>query len=169
MTLPEFERRRADISHCLLRNGIFLRLGANPSVAEADDTVEVRARKLAVSSVAVSTEKGNFRKAAATWLEGDGGLRSVKEEVLNLIEAARELPGIVPGERFPDTKEIKERIERCDTKMHNVENLFAMESREQQEWFTQFWRDALVVNDVVHSFCIRMSKHFWGVFRSATT
>jgi len=169
MTLSQFEAHRADVSHCLLRNGIFSRLGASPVIIEGNDSLESRAGTLAVSSITNLEEKQNFQKAAATWLAGDGVFRSVKQEILGLLNLANDLAGVIRGPEFPDVEAVKELIDRCDIKMRSIGDLRQLEPNEQKEWLVQFWRDALAICDVVGSLGIHSSKKFWSVFRSSSS
>jgi hypothetical protein len=162
----EFEDVRADISHTLLRNGVFSRLGASFSLVELLSPSVEQSQNLVQASLLSLNEHGNIRKAAQTWLTGDGRHKSVRCEVLELIKMARNISGICPDTGFPDEEVVKQYITVCDRKMAAVNDMLESDSMAQVKWFEEFWPNALGVYNVVHSFGINCSDDFWCVFRS---
>lgn len=165
MTLKEFQDIRADISHGLLENGVFFRLGATSRLLESDASVAQRAAKLAECSVALLNERANFARAAATWLKGDSGMRSVREEVDGLLTAAETIEGLAPNSQFPKHDTVLRHIDRCSVKLEDLPRLYSLLKHDQPVWLQGFWIEALETYDVVRGLR-KGSPQFWEVFRS---
>ena len=143
--MGELEPIRAHLSHFILRNGIFARLGITSDILAAapKDCSERIARRL----LEIEVMSANHRAALKAWYGGRGYEPGVREAVAELLAVVSSFRTLRPTSRFPTAKTVESWLDQMECFLESLKRFPELSVDDRQKVSHNFARGAVCLLD----------------------
>lgn len=162
--MSQFEDRREDLSHFLLRNEILARFGISAEILGARD--HDRIERITSCMERADPTSANVRAAINAWYRGGSSGRGVKQAAVDLFYEISKLTTVRPTKVFPNEKVVYTWIEQMGLCIASLDQVLEYSPEERHNLAERFAEATVLLLEFLANLNAS-SKEFCAYFERA--